>query len=63
MTTALVLVGKPKKQKWCRYCQRWIGVQGYPAHIHFKHLNEYLADFRHTVQTHYPELLNDDSRS
>jgi hypothetical protein len=50
MSTALLVINEPKKEKWCRYCQKWIGVQGYDAHIHFKHLNEYLSDFRFTTR-------------
>jgi hypothetical protein len=56
MSTALVLVGKPKKQRWCRYCERWIGVAGFDAHLHFKHLRRYLDDFRFTIVRNYPEI-------
>lgn len=30
----------------CKYCFREIDNRGMPAHIHFKHLHQYLVEFR-----------------
>lgn len=54
---ALVLVGQPKKTKWCRYCERWIGVQGFDAHVHFKHSQQVVEEFRWTMLRNHADLF------
>lgn len=49
VSTALLVINKPRKETWCRYCKKWIDNRGYGSHVHFRHLREYLADFRFTL--------------
>ena len=38
------------KKQQCRFCPRQIAACGMPAHIHFKHLEEYLAGIKPILQ-------------
>lgn len=55
--TALAVVTPPKKTRWCRYCEKWMNVRGFDAHVHFRHLSQYLVEFRWTMLRNHADLF------
>ncbi len=62
-SVALVLVGKKRKETWCRFCERWIDNRGYQSHVHFRHLGAYLDDFRFTMRRLFLKEFGHDLRT
>lgn len=55
--TALVPVNKPRKEKWCRYCEKWMPTRGFDAHVHFRHTAQVLAEFRWTMVRNFADVF------
>lgn len=54
---ALVLLRKPRKEKWCRHCERWLDVRGFDAHLHFRHAHIAIEEFRWTMLRNYADIF------